>query len=623
MCGILGVVCRDPDVRDAVRRGSHAQRHRGPDATGELLKHVGDWTVALGHQRLAILDLSPSGAQPMASARETSFIVYNGEVYNFIELRDELRALGWMFHGTSDTEVVLAALQQWGIAGATRRFNGMWAFAWLDVERRKLFLCRDRLGVKPLYCCRDGDRILFASEIKAILEMVSKPFALNHALVADYVANASVDLGEATFFVGIHKVPAATYLTIDLSSPGLDASVEPYWSLDAREHPRWTDREAPDRLRELLTDAVRLRLRSDVPVGMMLSGGLDSSSLAVILRRLVGPNTPIHLFSAVSADSRYDESPFIDTMARHVQGEPSRVLLQFRPEEALRHLEEVCWANDEPPAGFSVVASYLIMRLAMERGVTVLLSGQGADELLCGYRKYVGFQVQALLRHHAPTEAARLLWSFWRRGTVLNEFTLGEASRYMPLLRSKWTDVRAEALAPFGLTSLGMKSDETIQERQKSDFTRFSIPPITHYEDRMSMAWSRETRCPFLDHRLVEAFVPAPVRWKLNDGWTKYSLRRAFERDLPPHIVWRRDKKGFDTPEGEWLRTAFRPRVLEVFAPDAAIFRRRLIDREKLLRTYQRYTRQCSGSGVLAPRHVFAPLALELWLRRYERYLTS
>jgi asparagine synthase (glutamine-hydrolysing) len=578
--------------------------------------------VGLGHQRLSIIDLSETGAQPMRSQRGGGWIVYNGEVYNFVELREELRAHGWSFRGTSDTEVVLAALEEWGLDAALKRFNGMWAFAWLDQRGQRLVLARDRLGVKPLYVCRTQQQLVFASEIKTILAMTKARMELNGRVAADYVSNFSLDADGETFFRGIEKVKAGHYAIVDLRDPSLALSATRYWSVALDAPPNWAEEDASERFRELFVDAVRIRLRSDVPVGLMLSGGLDSSSIAAVMRRQFGASATLHAFSAVSRDPRYDESGFIDVMARHVGSDVHKAMLSFTAEEGVALFDQVCWVNDEPPRGFAVVAGYLLMRLAKELGITVILSGQGADETLCGYRKYVGFHLQSLVRQGHVAAAAMLVASFARQRTVLREFTFGEAARYLPRLMGGRLDVRGPALESYPLTPLGLDGAGTVQARQVADLTKFSIPIITHYEDRVSMAWSREIRSPFLDYRLVEAMVAAPISWKLNHGWTKYVLRKAMAADLPTEIAWRRDKKGFDTPEGEWIRKDFRSEVLRYFGPDALIFKHRLVNRERLLSVYDRYVKQTSGVGAITASHVLGSLSLELWLRRYESSLS-
>ena len=620
MCGIAGIVSTD-EAAPALDAAQDVQRHRGPSSHGSHVDRLGRWTLGLGFQRLAILDLSAAGDQPMRSENGKSWLVYNGEVYNYRELRRELESLGRRFRGESDTEVVLAALEVWGIEAALNRFNGMWAFAWFDSEGHRLVLSRDRLGVKPLYYSVERDRLLFASEIKTIVSMSGGRYALNPEVVSAFLSQSLLDIDAQTFFEGVQKLPQASYAVVDLRRDGLVVEPKVYWHLDPEAAPPWPERDATEGLRSLLTDAVRLRLRSDVPVGVLLSGGLDSSAIANTMREILGPDAELNLLSAVSNDPASDESPFIDIMSRHLNGRTHKVMIDFDAEEALRYLSDVCWANDEPPGTLSPVAQYLLMRHAKEMGVTVILSGQGADETLCGYRKYVWFHLRELARRGKLPTAALTALGYLRNGTVLREFTLGEARRYLPWFPGQGgQDIRGEAVAHCARKTLGLAT--TVQARQADDVMRFSIPIITHSEDRMSMAWSREIRGPFLDYRMVEALVPAPISWKLRDGWTKSLLRKAMQDHLPNEIAWRRDKKGFSMPESSWLRGRLRPHVEALFAPDAEIFRRRLIDPKRIHTTYDRFCKQSGAFGTISAKEIFNAVTLELWLRRFSRFLS-
>ena len=622
MCGIAGLITPQRDVAPALQRAAQRQAHRGPDAQGTACFEMGGRTVGFAHQRLAILDLSPAGQQPMTLEPHGSVILYNGEVYNYLELRQELLAHGYTFKGDSDTEVVLTALQHWGVEEALARFNGMWALAFLDPSRHRLYLARDRMGIKPLYTYVDGGQFYFASEIKTILAMAETKFPLNPRVVNLFLTQSLLDVSEETFFEGIDAFPAGHFAVLDLEA-SLEPAPRPYWT-PSLETPRALPLESViGEVRTLFMDAVRVRLRSDVPVGVLLSGGVDSSAIAGAMHHLLGDGADLNLLSAVSPDARYDESPFADMMAKHLRRDVHKVVLDFTPQGAMEHLKTVTWYNDEPVGSFSSVAHYLLMQAAKDLGVTVVLSGQGADELLCGYKKYLGFYVQHLTREGRYAEALKVLGQFWRRGTVLSQFSFQEAKRYLPGFHTSFRrqyDSRTARLKAYAPVPVGLGS-QTVQERQLADLRRFSVPQLTHYEDRMSMAHAREVRLPFLDVRLVEMLLPLPINTKLRDGWTKYLFREALAPYLPTQIARRKDKQGFTTPQSHWLKHDLRAKVLETFNEEALIFKHDLLQRRDLLELYAAFCEQPEGGGGIWYKDVFNPLALEIWLRTFEEYL--
>jgi asparagine synthase (glutamine-hydrolysing) len=622
MCGIAGIVCRRSNVMDVLKRAENVQKHRGPDAQVCTQYGVQNLTIGFSHQRLSVLDLSESGNQPMTFKDQKGMLIHNGEVYNYKEIRSELKSFGYSFKSDTDTEVILTALHHWDLEDALSRFNGMWAFAWLDLEHSQIILSRDRAGKKPLYYYQDGEQFYFASEIKTLLEMTNNKFSLNFQIVGEYLQQALSDTSTETFFRGIKKLPPAHYGVIDLSSETLQLPLKSYWAVDFQERHFHSETESIEYLRELFIDSVRLRLRSDVPIGVLLSGGIDSSSIAAVTQHLLGKGREINMLSAVSTDSRYDESPFIDRVGRHLGLDVHKVVLDFRPEQAMDYLYQVSWFNDEPVGSFANVAHYLLMKQAKELGITVILSGQGADELLCGYKKYLGFYIQHLLRSHQYIKLAKVLSEFMRQSTVVNQFSMQEAKRYLPsVFKPIKYETLGEALRDYKPVSVGMAKGLTVQERQALDVERFSVPVLTHYEDRMSMAWSREIRLPFLDYRIMEMLIPLPVESKLSYGWTKYIFRKAIGQFLPPEIVWRKDKQGFVNPQSEWLKKDLRKEVEKYFDGESLIFKNEMVDRGNLTKKYEAYCQQSSGKGSIWFRDIFNPLALEIWLRKFESYI--
>src|SRR5579875_871123 len=432
MCGIAGVISTDQNVccHQITRRMIDIQRHRGPDGEGFWSGRVGNSGVAFGHLRLAIIDLTDGGRQPMFLPDGTQGLIFNGEIYNYKEIRNELQDLGIIFQTQSDTEVALQALATWG-DHAFQRFNGMWAIAWLDIANRKVILCRDRFGIKPLYLYwRDGT-LLFASEIKAILAGSKQRFEINARTIGRFLHQSLLDAQPETFFSGIEALPAGNMLELNLheniSSPKLTC----YWN-PALGHAFKSLNEGIDAVRATFFDAVKLRLRSDVPVGILLSGGMDSSAIAAGMRKTLGKGADLHAISAISGRSEYDETPFIETVSRHLSCPVHYVNLNHNPAEWFDLLASVIYANDEPVGSFSPVAHYLLMQEAKKLGITVILSGQGGDENLCGYFKFLIFYLQQLSRNGHWLNAASVFSSFLRNGTVFSQFKISEAKRYLP-----------------------------------------------------------------------------------------------------------------------------------------------------------------------------------------------
>jgi asparagine synthase (glutamine-hydrolysing) len=622
MCGITGVLTRKPELAQrALLRAGQVQTHRGPDIQDHRLLSVEGWSLGVGHQRLSILDLSDAGKQPMESASSQSVIVYNGEVYNYKELAEH--ELGLKLRTGTDTEVVLEILEKKGIEAALPMFNGMWAFAWYDAVKQMLYLARDRVGVKPLYYTVRNGSLFFASEVKAVLEASGERFNLNPQVVGEYVCQSLQDSTTETFFEGIEALPSGHFATIDLSAESLDIQIKPYWDVATKSEPIEFD-EAVKQTRDIFRDAVQLRMRSDVAVGVTLSGGVDSSAIAAMMKEALVEGQELKVLSAVSPGSAQDESEFIDIMADHLGCNVDKVSLGWKPEEAIDLMRKVTWHNDSPLGSFSNVAHYLLMQKAHELGITVILSGQGADELLCGYKKYLGFNFQWLLRQRRYFSAAKLGLGFLLNRSVLNQFSFQEAKRYLPArFKVKDTDIRGPLLIDYQPVQLGLRSGQTMQQRQATDLGKFSVPYLTHYEDRMSMAWSREIRLPFLDYRLMELFVNLPTRFKLQEGWTKYIFRKAMEDYLPPAICWRKDKQGFVNPQEEWLRHELKDQVLDIFSEDALIFKFELIDRAALLNKYNAFCEQVEGKGSVWYRDIFNPLALEIWLQTYKDFIIT
>lgn len=625
MCGIAGVIspAGNGDLIASLGRMTKVQFHRGPDNEASWFGRCDNQQIGLGANRLAVLDLTPAANQPVVSDSGRQVLIYNGEIYNFVELRDELKKSGVHFRTQCDSEVVLQSLMLWGEA-ALEKFNGMWAFAWLDLDQKRLLLSRDRLGEKPLYFYRGQTAFYFASEIKGILSGSAQRFSVNVPVAARCTQQFLVD-PEETCFNEVRSVPAGHNVCLDLSA-GLrvpTASCQRYWNPPLIDEFRGDVPGRIEQIRATFIDSVALRLRSDVPIGVLLSGGIGSSSIASAMRIALGANADLRMISAISDDARYDEQPYIDEMATYLGCRTHKVAWHPDGKQAFRDLDTVTHFNEHPVADFSIVVHHHLMQRAKDLGIKVILSGQGDDELLCGYKKYLAFYLQQLCREGKWHIAAKTAYEFLARGTMISQFTLAEAKRYLPKNRlTAGIDVRGPAMRNDEfLVNLGL-ADNTLVGRQLADLTRFSLPAQVHYEDRMSMACSREIRLPFLDPRLINLLLPLAPEWKLKDGWSKWIFRKAMENDMPPRITWRKDKMGFDNPQAEWLKREFRPEVEALLHGDLLVEACGFIDRAALKKAYDAYCEQSADSGAICFKDILSPIALEFWMRRFESHLS-
>lgn len=621
MCGLFGAVVYNQErakepLMARVAKAQEIQAHRGPDMQDHQVFELDGATVVLAHQRLSILDLSENGRQPMAAADQQHVIVFNGEVYNYREIaqRHDLQGL----HSGTDTEVILERLSKGEYRDAFAEFNGMWAIALLDLEKKQLLLSRDRAGIKPLYYTSIDGNFYFASEVKTLLALTGDQFTLNIGVIGKYLEQSLQDDTCETFFNEIQNFPSGEFATLDISSRQVNIASVPFWhAFDPAVKHDYSNPEAE--FRALFDDAVKLRLRADVPVGVTLSGGLDSSLICQAVRHQL-QRDDFFVLSAVSPGSPGDESRFVDIVADHYGLAVNKVDLRWSPEETLALMHKTTWHNDAPLGSLSNVAFYLLMSKAHEKGVKVILSGQGADEILCGYKKYLGFYIKHLIKDKRYFKALRVIFGFARNGTVLNQFGWAEAKRYLDKASvTKGSILSEKSKAAFTKAPLGAIG-ASMGDRQWLDYRKYSVPYLTHYEDRMSMAFGREIRLPFLDYRLVEYMLNAPVELKLAKGWTKYLMRVAYQAVLPKGITWRKDKQGFTNPQEAWLKNELKPVVESYFSPSAMLFEHDLVDRKRLLDKYQDF---CEGRGNVWYREVFNPLGLEVWLREFKDYIRA
>lgn len=611
MCGIAGIVSFSSHKGELIAAMSDALRHRGPDdegfvcVTGDAVaayggcdtplavyelptpcRPLGDvktygekrFEIALGHRRLSIVDLSPLGHQPLSYANGRYWIVYNGEIYNHIELRAELEREGYFFRSHADTEIILAAYDRWGEA-CLQRFNGMWAFALYDHQEQSLFLARDRFGVKPLYYWVSPDGFLaFASEIKAFCVLPGWSARACGRRIYDFLAWNIMDHTDETMFAGVYQIRGGQSVRLEMRGDtrrefsrlpgGRLPGMRQWYSLTGKLF-AGSFAEAAAVFRDLLEDSVRLRLRADVPVGSCLSGGLDSSSIVCIANRLLrgqGADGRQKTFSACSRVKRFDERSYIEEVVAITGVDAHYTYPEL--EDLLPLLERVTWHQDEPFGSTSIYAQWAVFKLAAENEVKVMLDGQGADEQLAGYHSYFAVLLGSMFRHGRWIAALRESLAM-RRLHGYSFLYLGKRffANLFPSLR-----LSASALAKTAAHSTGWLDHERLDASPVDPLSRFpgceknisawsyhqltasAVPMLLHWEDRNSMAHSIEARVPFLDYRIAEFLLGLPDEHKLTEGVTKRILRETMKGSLPESVRNRTDKLGFATPEEVWLR---------------------------------------------------------------------
>jgi asparagine synthase (glutamine-hydrolysing) len=626
MCGICGKMyfdrSRQVDER-LIRQMADVLRHRGPDDSGVFAAGC----IGLGHRRLSIIDLTPAGRQPMANEDGSLQIVLNGEIYNYRELRPGLEARGHVFKSQTDTEVILHLYEELGPA-CVQQLRGMFAFAVWDARRQELFLARDRAGKKPLsYAIVDGS-LIFASELKSLLKDPAlqpdvDPEALHHYLTYQYVP------GPQTIFKGVHKLPPAHTL---LARNG-DIKIERYWRLsykDKLQLPKLED--YCDQLRHVFTEAVKIRLRSDVPLGAFLSGGVDSSATVAVMAQLL--DRPVKTFSIGFDDKDYDELTYAAMVARQYGTDHTEFVVK---PEAVKILPDLIYQYDEPYADSSAIPTYYVAKLTREH-VTVALNGDGGDESFAGYERY---RADALAARYARMphilqegmrRAANLLpyreyrWSFSRRlRRFLNGISDAPARRYVRWLCYFSNDMKDDLYTPAfnqamaGHDSVSLTEEAyaasdaaTLLEKQLyADVTMYLPYDLLVKVDIASMANSLEARSPFLDHKVMEFAARLPVDLKLRGAQGKFLLKKAFEPMLPREILYRK-KMGFGVPINRWLRTDLKQPAYDILLDsrtiDRGYFKRRavqqLLDDHVFMRADHSY-------------RLWALLWLELWHRMF------
>ncbi|MFY7880617.1 MAG: asparagine synthase (glutamine-hydrolyzing) [Lacibacter sp.] len=579
MCGISGIISLQSNHTTASRlqQMTDVLQHRGPDGEGLWIDE--HQNVALGHRRLAVIDLSPAGAQPMHYA-DRYVIVHNGEIYNYPELKATLTKNGYRFQSQSDTEIIVAAYDFWK-ADCLQQLDGMFAFAIWDRKNKQLFAARDRFGEKPFYYFYDGEQFLFASEMKALWAAgIRKDW--NHLMLLNYLANGhtqnAVD-ASLTFYNEIFSLPPGHYATYDLRRREL--FVQLYWDLDKQTQKNITESEAIDQFQQLFETSVRRRLRSDVPIGTSLSGGLDSSAVVTtiqkILRTAKDEQAPSPAaFTATFPGFEKDEFRFAEQITglynlEHFTTSPTL-------EGFMNDFERLCYFQEQPFSSSSVYAQFKVMESARNNGRIVLLDGQGADELLAGYNKYIhwflqemigkfkfGFAMQErilLQQNQYPFQwgFANYLAAFF---PIVANAHLEEIERKHILLHPHIN--REYAHAHYDkFYSVHKPPVSKLNDILYFNTMQQGLGELLHYADRNSMAHGVEIRLPFLSHELAEFVFSMPSRFKIHNGYTKWLLRSSMKNQLPEKIVYRTDKIGYEPPQLEWMQhTVFQDRIQE------------------------------------------------------------
>ncbi len=641
MCGIAGVFAFNGQQLRPERLAAMAdiQTHRGPDGEGMAIFGVSDGSASfwersappppgdggLAHRRLAIIDLSERGRQPMQDAGGRLWITYNGEIYNYVELMEELSALGYEFQSRTDTEVILNAYREWGDE-CVHHLNGMFAFALWDTERRRLFCARDRLGIKPFYYRYQDRTLTFASEIKAILAYGDEAPAAHVPAMTDFLCYSFVPSAD-TFFRGISKLPPGHHLVADAA--GL--TVTPYWNIRFEEDTSTDDEHFVDELRGLLDDAVRIQLRSDVPVGAHLSGGIDSSTVCCLAAR---HNPHLNTFTARFAEGGFfDESEYARLVADRINSNHREIVPSGGDVREL--LPRIIYHLDEPVEGTAVFGKFHVAQLVGDH-VKVVLGGQGGDELFGGYDWYVKSLFVAAFyggrnvlgqRARLPFALAcargedwkRLARSLWNNFGCADVGTIFNRNWHRPPFGVERRLMRGSTLngSPSSSERFAAAFDALPEDHPGDRMFHFDVnyylPALLHSEDRLSMAFSVESRVPLLDHRIAELAARLGFRRKTVPGQSKDFLRRAAANILPTQIIERRDKRGFPTPIKAWLRDP-ELGLVERFVLDGNRFASELFDLDRV----RALARQRVSLGTSWSETLWRVITLSAWGERFD-----
>lgn len=620
MCGIVGIIRFDkkPIKNEELQTMMQVIKHRGPDDEGMFI----DGHFGLGHVRLSILDLSSAGKQPMMDATERYTIIQNGESYNYIELREELQAMGYTFKTQTDTEVVLNGYIAWG-EKVLDRLNGMFALAIYDKEKQTVFIARDRFGVKPLYYHVGDEQLIFASEIPAILKALPGKPKANENAIFDYLVFNRTDQTEDTFFADIFKLQHGCCVTLDLKKS---------YSKDTLPIRKWYNladkvrecksqisnfklEEAEKHYMELLKRAIELRLRSDVPWGVCLSGGLDSSAItATIIRELKVPD--VHSFSAVYEKGCWaDESPFIDEFKGIV---PNMHYIHPDADRLYAHLDDYVRIQGEPTPTTSPYALYCVLDEA-SKYVKVILDGQGSDEAIAGYEYIPGLYYKSLFTHFRWCRLAKEIVQYaklhksWRHVKYMTFFLLPSKVRMKVRVKQRgYVDPAFVAKHKDSVIADKLYGTNAMTEMLIAHF-EYKLEHLTKWGDRDTMAFGVEGRSPFLDKDLVEYSIALKDELKIKGGYTKFILREVMKGIMPEKVRLRVDKRGFAVPQDEWMRTEKFQKLVNEILNSESFAKRGYFQVDEAKKLYERHLK----GEVNVSKDIWKWINLELWFRKY------
>jgi asparagine synthase (glutamine-hydrolysing) len=567
MCGIYGTITKSIKLFDSLENDElyESIKHRGPDDCGVFIESSQSNHILLGHVRLSILDLSDSGHQPMFYNNDQFVIVYNGEIYNYHEIRSQLITLGYSFISNSDTEVLLAAWKEWGIL-SLKRLIGMFSFVIFDKCENEIYAVRDAFGIKPLFFHKTGDTFHFASDVNTLLKFPNVDFDIDSGVVFDYLAYASQNFGNRTFIKRINQLMPSEYLKIDLKCETIDLEINRWWTPSIQET-KIPFHAAVSELRRLFLDSVRYHLVSDVPVGISLSGGIDSSAIACAVRYL-DPNIDIYTFSFISSENTKSEEKWIDVINDEIKAKSHKV--RISPYDILDDLDDLIKTQGEPFVSTSMYAQYRIYKIVRDNGIKVVLEGQGADELLGGYDGFPGFRMLSFLRHFQfysmftfakkwranPFADGRYAW-FSLFNAILPEVYFDFINYYLKS-SFKWLKYNTRQVSTRALNKTLFSDYSTkrkLTSKLRESLLISGLQPLLRYGDRNAMRFSVENRVPFLTIPLVEFILSLPESYIVSDNaQTKYIFREAMRGIVPDVILDRTDKIGFETPIDQWLK---------------------------------------------------------------------
>ena len=630
MCGIAGFISKtkiqENDI-NKIKVMTDRIAHRGPDAEGEW----NDDKVAFGHRRLSIIDLDIKSNQPMVSSDGNYIIVFNGEIYNYIELREQLEKKGAIFRTNSDTEVIIEAYRAYGTE-CFNMFNGMWAFALYDLRKEQVIFCRDRFGIKPLYIT-DNDKVFaFASEIKSIIAAFPEENIPNSNSIYRYLTfSVNEDTDENTFYKNVKIFPAAHYMIYDLKDNSNKLAA--YWGINESEfYDKWIEGKNPVKtFKALFEDAIKLRLRADVEVGACLSGGLDSSAIVGCASKKYGKK--MHTFSSIYTDKECNEEPYIRSVNEKWNTIPHYIKPDDYEENFTEYIKDITYHHDQPTAGASLYSQYMVMK-GVKGHVKVVLDGQGADELFAGYIQYYAHYIADLINRNtlmARCKAIRMLTIVKKEwpdiigavstDTIVklvgleNSFLFQNKKKIESLRTKRSTQIFTDNFLKMVNDNYQKKDVELssrLNTRLCNDVINKSIPALLHNEDGNSMAFSIESRVPFLDYRIVEFAMALDGKYKIKNQWTKWIIRKACKEYLPAKVVKRKNKMGFPAPFCRWLRDGKSKDEIRQVIFDFS--KRNIVPKETIEKIYAEHEEgRVDHSDIL-----FRFYSMELWTRQCE-----